>query len=602
MNRQTLPEGTLLRNGTYKIIRSLSSGGFGNTYVVENTNFNETFAMKEFFMKGVNSRNGTSVIVSQSDNEEVFQSQKEKFKKEAQRLRKLSHPSIVKIHDLFEENDTCYYVMDYIDGESLATKNTMTEQEALNVLKSVLDVLSVVHGLGFTHMDIKPANIMMSHDGRVYLIDFGASKLITTTERNTLSTATAMSYTKDYAPIEQVNEEFDHIGPATDFYALGATLYKLLTSNQPPSSSSIIEQGCEAFAFPDNISESTKSLVFWMMQPGRKKRPQSVREIQDYLNLHTENVVLPSSSSSATVLHVEKNKQKDFSKIWLLTFLLLLAIGAGLWFLIKTPPIEAEEAIESPEEVNEIDMPYAYGEAEETIESPKEVNEIDNPYYYVGKVTFGMKLINGGEFWMGSEYGQPEEQPVHYVWLRDYYIGETEVTQALWEEVMGSNPSEHVGRNLPIENVSYDDCQVFLNRLYDYTGFKFRLPTEAEWEFAARGGNFSQNYAYAGSDNAEEVGWIRTNSSETMPVAQKLPNELGLYDMTGNVCEWCQDWFASYDEEAQNNPKGPTNGTARVGRGGGWCNSAARNRVVSRNSGRPDYKDHNLGLRLALDY
>ena len=407
MNRLMLSEGTLLRNGTYKVVRALSNGGFGNTYVVENTNFNEIFAMKEFFMKGVNDRNGTSVVVSQSDNEEVFKSQKEKFKKEAQRLRKLNHPGIVKIYDLFDENDTYYYVMDYIDGESLATRKTMTEQEAMEVLVKVLDVLSVVHGQGLTHMDIKPANIMMGRDGKVYLIDFGASKLITTTERNTLSTATAMSYTKDYAPIEQVNEEFNHIGPATDFYALGATLYKLLTGNQPPSSSSIIDQGNEAFNFPDNISESVKSLVYWMMQPSRKKRPQSVSEIQSHLNSRPAEPLDQDTSSVATVLHVGKSENVETEETvmaperndnprkrmwWIGILLLMLAVGIGVWLLTRkqsTPRLDdyddVEEAVQEVEKMvipaTEYDDSYDSYEYDDDAEAALAEDD-DNGHYF----------------------------------------------------------------------------------------------------------------------------------------------------------------------------------------------------------------------------
>ena len=286
VNNNMLPVGTLLRGDTYRVIRQLNSGGFGNTYVVENVHFGEIRAMKEFFMQGVTTRRGNTVSVSQSDNADVFRSQKEKFKKEAQRIRKLNHPNIVKIYDLFEENDTYYYIMDYIDGESLADRlkrqGAMPEREAMQVLNSLLDALSAVHAAGFTHMDIKPGNIMRDRQGKMYLIDFGASKQMTSNEQKTLSTSTAMPYTEGYAPIEQVERKMENIGPWTDLYAAGATLYKMLTNQQPPSSSEIISEA-NPFSFSNNISESTQSLIKWMMQPVRHKRPQVVESVMCYL-------------------------------------------------------------------------------------------------------------------------------------------------------------------------------------------------------------------------------------------------------------------------------------------------------------------------------
>ena len=226
--------------------------------------------------------------------------------------------------------------------------------------------------------------------------------------------------------------------------------------------------------------------------------------------------------------------------------------------------------------------------------------------FSVGEVSLCLKYVEGGTFTMGAtdeqrEYAEKEELPTHTVTLHDYYIGETEVTQELWEEVMGYNPANTIGASLPIENVSWNDCIDFIRELNNRTGKTFRLPTEAEWEYAARGGKYSHLYLYAGSNNAEEVGWIKSNCDErTHPVKTKNPNELGIYDMTGNVCEWCQDWMSNYSSTNLINPVGPQNGTARVGRGGGWCNSSLRNRVTTRLAGKDTYRDYNLGFRIAM--
>ena len=310
-----LPVGTLLRGGTYRVTRQLKSGGFGNTYVVENVHFGETYAMKEFFMKGVTSRNGTTVCISIEDNAKAFYEQKEKFKKEAKRIRKLNHPNIVKIHDLFEDNGTCYYVMDFIDGESLAdwikTHGAMPETEALRMLNSALDALGAVHAAGFAHMDVTPRNIMRNKNGDVFLIDFGASKQIASSELRTLS-GTAMPYSPGYAPTEQMNKDADRVGPWTDLYALGATMFRLLTTQSPPSSSEVVSfatNGADPFHFTHDITESTQSLIKWMMHPAIEIRPQSVEEIRERLRKIKGSTTSYNQDENATVY--DDNRVKD---------------------------------------------------------------------------------------------------------------------------------------------------------------------------------------------------------------------------------------------------------------------------------------------------
>ena len=220
-------------------------------------------------------------------------------------------------------------------------------------------------------------------------------------------------------------------------------------------------------------------------------------------------------------------------------------------------------------------------------------------------VSFTMIHVEGGTFTMGatSEMTEPssDEEPTHQVTLSSYYIGETEVTQALWKAVMGSNPSRLKGDNLPVEKVSWNDCQTFIHKLNALTGKRFRLPTEAEWEFAARGGNQSRHTQYSGSSRIDDVAWNRGNSGDKMhPVKTKQPNELGIYDMTGNVYEWCQDWKGSYSSNAQTNPTGASSGSDRVLRGGGWGRSPRGCRSSNRSSETPEFSNDNLGLRLVL--
>ena len=227
--------------------------------------------------------------------------------------------------------------------------------------------------------------------------------------------------------------------------------------------------------------------------------------------------------------------------------------------------------------------------------------------FYANGVPFEMVEVRGGTFRMGgtSEQGSDadsdDEYPVHSVTLSGYYIGKTEVTQALWKAVMGSNPSRFKGDNMPVECVSWDDCQEFIRKLNSLTSQNFRLPTEAEWEFACRGGNNSRGYKYSGSNYIDNVAWYDGNSGDkTHSVATKSPNELGIYDMSGNVWEWCSDWYGDYSSGAQTNPKGSYDGSSRVNRGGSWSINARICRSSYRFNYSPDLCDYVLGLRLSL--
>lgn len=228
-----------------------------------------------------------------------------------------------------------------------------------------------------------------------------------------------------------------------------------------------------------------------------------------------------------------------------------------------------------------------------------------NRTFTVKGVSFEMVAVNGGTFTMGctSEQGGDcdNDETSHRVTLSDYHIGKFAVTQRLWKAVMGSNPSYFKGDDLPVENVSWNDAQEFIRKLNRETGANFRLPTEAEWEFAARGGNNSKGYKYSGGDDINNVAWYDGNSGgKTHAVGQKTPNELGIYDMSGNVWEWCQDWYGSYGGGSQTDPSGPSSGSRRVLRGGSWNDSARYCRVSSRNDFNPDYGFSNYGFRLAL--
>lgn len=230
-----------------------------------------------------------------------------------------------------------------------------------------------------------------------------------------------------------------------------------------------------------------------------------------------------------------------------------------------------------------------------------------NLVFTVKGVSFTMIAVEDDTFWMGAiseSFNEPwtNSKPIHKVTLSDFYIGETEVTQDLWVAVMGTNPSRYIGSRKPVENVSWDDCQEFIDKLNQLTGKKFKLPSEAEWEFAARGGIKSKEYRYSGSDTLDCVAWYSDNSeSQTHNVMTKVANELGIYDMTGNVWEWCHDWFGSYKNGWLNNPQGPDRGQFRVIRGSCWLSKGKCCHVSNRSFKKPNNEYKFIGLRLCLE-
>ena len=328
-NQSMLKVGTIL-HGTYRIDSYLSSGGFGNTYVATNVEFDERVAIKEFFMKGVTQRddNQTTVSVSNLENNDSFLGQKEKFKKEARRIRQLKNEHIIAVQDLFEENGTAYYGMDFVDGEKLSerlkhTGEPMSENEVRDILPQILDALKSVHDAGIWHLDLKPANIMLTKEGKVKLIDFGASKQLDA-QKGGATTSTAISYTNGYAPREQMEQNYDKFGPWTDIYALGATLYNLLTNKRPPLPTDIDDDISEdkhnALPFPDSV-DGMKYLVLQMMKTNRLQRPQSIDAIINAEKTRKEEpkqtpnpAKAPQSSSAyddeATIIAEPKTKKE----------------------------------------------------------------------------------------------------------------------------------------------------------------------------------------------------------------------------------------------------------------------------------------------------
>ena len=234
-----------------------------------------------------------------------------------------------------------------------------------------------------------------------------------------------------------------------------------------------------------------------------------------------------------------------------------------------------------------------------------EINRFANFTETAKNLKLEMVAVQGGTFTMGctNEQGRgcyDDERPSHQVTVSNFYIGKFEITQAQWKAVMGSNPSSFKGDNLPVEEVSWNDVQEFIRKLNALTGKQYRLPTEAEWEFANRGGAKSQGYRYSGSNNLSNVAWYTDNSkNSTQTVGTKSPNELGIYDMSGNVWEWCSDRYGAYSASSKRDPAGASSGSRRVIRGGSWSCEAQICRIAIRSYDSPDSRYYNLGFRVA---
>ena len=668
-NNNALRPGTTLKNGEFVIHGVLGQGGFGITYKAEKVKLKKHVVLKELFINDKCDRNedGKTVYVL-SNNRSLFEYHKNRFLREAQRIASLSNQHIVQVHDVFEENETVYYEMDFIEGESLAdmlkrTGKPLEENEVRKILNQMLDALNYIHGLEppLCHLDIKPGNIMMKNDGNVVLIDFGSSKYVSNDKKETSSTSVA--YTPGFAPIEQMEANLEKMGPWTDFYSLGATVYCLLKCNKPVAPSVIDEDHTPdkkvSIPLPSSVSEQMRQLVVWMMAVKRDKRPQSVEQIRQFLNNGTRGYGAeegtnykrgfgqanqqnsPGSSGSSSHKHQENNElpgrrseeegktafykngpnnpkapQKDKPKktptwLYFLVFALTFACVFFLGKMLLKPNSENEENTDSVSTPAVIDT--------DTVAKPVLPDEPvpENGEKFAinvgGGVSVDMIFVEGGTFAMGATTDQGDSikdnvKPRHNVTLDHYYIGETEVTQELWEAVMGYNHSENEGPTNPVENVSWDECQEFISKLNEKTKYNFRLPTEAEWEYAARGGKNGKPTMFAGGDYLEDTGWYEETSYCTNPMRGRSYNELRLYDMSGNVWEFCQDYYdpGYYKKSPSKNPCNTTKGQGkkgnRVARGGAWNVDETRCQVSYRISYVPTACGDNLGLRLAHSF
>ncbi|BAZ08029.1 bifunctional serine/threonine-protein kinase/formylglycine-generating enzyme family protein [Calothrix sp. NIES-3974] len=610
--------GQTLRN-RYKIIKILGSGGFGDTYLAQDIDLpNHPLCVVK--------------RLKRSPDPNILDTCKRLFDREAQVLYRLGNEceQIPKLFAHFEENGEFYLVQEFVDGENLSKEiypgKQWSESEVVQLLEEILEVFTVIHGKDIIHRDIKPENLMRRHkDGKIVVIDFGAVKEIGTLLINTqgqtipsVAIGTRIG-TSGYMPNEQ---EAGQPKLCSDIYAIGILAIYALTGVNPRELAKDPRTGEVIWRNQANVSDKMADVITKMVRYHFNDRYHSALDAMDAI---TSLKPKPPSNKTST-------SRREILKTlgWLGTGVGLTVVGGKLLQGNSEPGIESplnsissrsESEIKSPETSKNLSLQTFTFETV-TVDPKGTITnrrQLDAQYFVedLGNgITLEMVQIPPGTFTMGSPSKEAErssnEGPQRQVTVRGFYIGKYTITQAQYEAIMGNNPARFKGAKRPVENVSWDDAVAFCRKLSQKTGRSYRLPSEAEWEYACRAGtttpfyfgetittdlvNYDGNHTYGSAPK----GVYRKETSE---VGKFPPNAFGLYDMHGNVWEWCQDdWYADY--------KGaPTDGSARLSgnnnqnklvRGGSWYFSPAYCRSSFRNSNTRDGRYIYNGFRVVL--
>lgn len=579
-----LQPGTELAGGKYVIEKKIGEGGFGITYKAIQTGLNRKVCIKEYFLAGRCVRNTYDKTVQlQGLNEEVFEKYRQSFVREAKTLATLRHPNIVEVIDVFDENCTSYMVMPLIEGRSLQSiveKNgPLSCPQAVNYIAQITNAVGYIHERHILHRDIKPDNIMVTADYKAILIDFGSAREF---EEDKTQAQTSM-LTHGYAPTEQYTRN-SRKGSYTDIYAIGATLYFVLTGTVPMEAAArMTEQMPEPKELNPEIPEEINRTILKAMQIKAENRHQSISEFMDDLRNIKPSELVDESIGGKTVV-IEKNKKWMW---WAIGAAVVVIAVLGIWLALR-PEVKEGVVVAKTQD-------------------------------FTGMNIYPMIWVEGGTFVMGNNKQNEEDGdcPEHEVSMDGFWIGQFEVSQGFWKKIMGkeNNPSEYQPthrrdgkvvtqeeRDLyPVENIGYDDVQLFIKKLNSLTGKTFALPTEAQWEFAARGGNKCKGGKYANGEMMPKEIWfdkdfpIRTN-------AETISNELGIFHMSGNVAEWCQDF---YDEDFYFNTNHATNPVNKnvanlvVVRGGSFMDNTPVN-INTYHREADDTPQEYIGFRLVM--
>jgi len=599
----------------YRIISALGKGGMGEVWLAEDVHIQRKLAIKALAPELA----ADSSLV-------------ERFLQEAKLQAHLQHPGLVSIIGFFAYEDSYLLCMEYAEGitirELIHQIGPIPAERSIPIILQILRTLEFIHKEGIVHRDIKPSNIMIDpkNKDRVKIMDFGIAKAVGSQHLTRSGTTIGSPL---YMSPEQVlhANRLDH---RTDIFSLGITLYEMLSGKLPyqtdtESDYSIQKQIVEqALPNPKNfyphIPDSIVPIIYKMCDKDENKRYQSCSEIieelmQSGVAAETKTstpvqVSTPSMPSPAPVSAAHSGKLQIPKPVQERPFIApgekkkipgfaLLAGVAGLVVIIAVLIL------------------LVLKPGKEKVSATTGID----PGYFV--------KVEGGSFMMGSSSSrEADEKPLHQVNVNSFFLAKAELTQSEWDALMPRNPSNILGPSLPVSQVSWNDAIEYCNRRSkaeglkpcysisgddnpgnwssgrvecDWTADGYRLPTEAEWEFAARGGTLSRGYSYPGSNDANEVCWYSGNSGATMrPVMQLKPNELGLYDIGGNITEWCWDWYDAryYSYSPSDNPLGAEGGEDRVQRGGSWKYPASSAKASNREYDFPFKGSLTNGLRL----
>lgn len=578
---RSLCSGTTLNDGKYTIESKIGEGGFGITYKAIQNGLNRCVCIKEYFINNRCVRDPQTKIVY-SEDVEFFEKYRQSFIKEARTVATLHHPGIVEVIDVFDENGTSYMVMPFIKGETLQhrvdTHGKLSCADAINYIAQISDAVGYLHEeKHLLHRDIKPDNIMLTEDYMAILIDFGSAKDFV----NDKTQSYTVMVTQGYAPPEQYEKD-SRKGYYTDIYAIGATLYFALTGEVPLLPSARVNQKLPSpKSISQDIPDEVNRTVLKAMQLKPENRHKNICDFMDDLRN-----IKPSTLVDETI--GTQTPGKKFK--WIIGTVSLIAVILLLFLIFRTP-----KDVPSDKDPSFVTMDFT------------------------GMNLYPMIKVKGGKFVMGDKATNEiqEDCPPHTVYLNDFYIGQFEVSREFWKKITGSDPSEYnpaqtkdgraftqeMANKLPVENVSFKDVQRFISILNKKTGVSFSLPTEAQWEYAARGGDkLKADTRYANGKSYPVNIWYGKEN----PIGIKFPhshNELGIYQMSGNVAEWCLDY---YDENYyfkcanKHNPCNTDVSKYRVIRGGSFNDSDEDCSVYYR-TGEKDNGKNYIGFRLVVN-
>jgi formylglycine-generating enzyme required for sulfatase activity/predicted Ser/Thr protein kinase len=629
----------------YQLIREIGQGGMGQVILA----IDRGATLKDHEYVAIKRMLGPTLSSS---------SAVDRFLAEVKLARALRHPNVVKMYHSDNTVLGPYIVMEYIDGEDLGKyidrHGPLSEQQAVLWFCKLADALDEGHSKRLIHRDLKPKNILISTSGEPYLVDFGIAHRLSEMDR----TGTGFGAgTIEYMSPEQLENRTPDVNQ--DVYSFGATIYHAVEGVPPFQADTVPRLISKVMSEPAprsrRVSSALANRIACCLEKDPKKRPSSCKAILEGLS-KSETVVpspippspLPPVSPTDTRTPERASSEvrtptaiAPQSKAVLLTLLLLLAgvVLLGIGRLVMMKPREPSTVVDPIADSDNFGMkssnspspkakPYEESPASKSPARPdpsKTTPSMDDPSskiplpeQFTNSIGMEFQLIKPGTFMMGSPTSDPirfEDETQHQVTLtRSYYLGVNEVTQEQYQRVMGMNPSGFKGASNPVDSVSWEDAVAFISKLNDLeteksSGRVYRLPTEAEWEYACRAGtkmaySFGESMAYSFEESKKELdkyAWYYQNSEKTThPVGKKLPNGWGLYDMHGNVWEWCSDRYADYPSGAVTDPIGSSEGLYRVSRGGGWDDDASCCRSADRSGGSPSLRLSINGFRVAL--